>query len=62
MVDSIIQQQENTRLDMTNKYLTEKNDSTTIHIFGYDKDEVQNIGSRPWFEFRYVLAEEAEAP
>ena len=60
MVDSIIQQREETRLDLTQKYLAEKNDSTTIKILGFDKEEVLNIGSRPRFEVRYVLAEDVE--
>ena len=60
MVDSVIQQREEIRLDLTKKYLAEKNDSTTIKVFGYDKDEVLNIGSRPRFEVRYILAEDAE--
>jgi hypothetical protein len=60
MVDSVIQQREEIRLGLTRKYLTEKNDSTAIHIFDYNKDEVLNIGSRPRFEVRYILKEDAE--
>lgn len=60
MVDSVIGEREKTRLRLTEKYLAEKNDSTTIRIFGYNKDEVLNIGSRPRFEVRYVLAEDVE--
>jgi hypothetical protein len=60
MIDSVLQQREKIRLDLTRKYFTGKNDSTTIRIMGYDKDDVLNIGSRPRFEVRYVLAEDAE--
>ena len=61
-VDSVLRQREIRRMDMTKKYLTSKNDSTTIKIFGYKPDEVLNIGSRPKFEVRYILAEDAETP
>ena len=60
MVDSVILQREKTRLGLTQKYIAEKNDSTNIKVFGYDKNEVLNIGSRPRFEVRYVLAEDVE--
>ena len=60
MIDSIIEYRETIRLDLTRKYFAEKNDSTLIRIFEYDKNEVLNIGSRPRFEVRYVLAEDAE--
>jgi len=60
MIDSIIENREKIRLDLTRKYFAEKNDSTLIRIFEYDKNEVLNIGSRPRFEVRYVLAEDAE--
>ena len=60
MTDSIIEKREKTRLDLTKKYFAEKNDSTLIRIFEYDKNEVLNIGSRPRFEVRYVLGEDAE--
>ena len=60
MIDSIIEKREKTRLDLTKKYFAEKNDSTLIRIFDYDKNEVLNIGSRPRFEVRYVLGEDAE--
>jgi hypothetical protein len=59
-VDSVVASREKIRLALTNQYFTEKNDSTTIKIIGYNKDEVLNIGSRPRFEVRYVLAEDAE--
>ena len=60
MVDSVIQQREEIRLGLTRKYLSEKNDSTAIHIFDYNKDEVLNIGSRPRFEIKYQLTEDAK--
>jgi hypothetical protein len=60
MVDSVIRQREIVRLELTRKYLTERNDSTAIRISNYDKDEVLNIGSRPRFEVRYVLKEDLE--
>ncbi len=60
MIDSIIRQREKIRFDLTRNYLTSKNDSTTIRILGYQKDEVLNIGSRPRFEVRYILAEDVE--
>jgi hypothetical protein len=60
IVDSIIQQREKLRLDLTKNYLSAKNDSTTIRIFEYNSDEVLNIGSRPRFEVRYILKEDAE--
>jgi hypothetical protein len=41
-------------------YLKSKNDSTTIKVVGYNPDEVLNIGSRPRFEVKYLLAEEEE--
>jgi hypothetical protein len=60
MVDSIIQQREKIRLGLTKNYLSAKKDSTTIRIFEYNSDEVLNIGSRPRFEVRYILKEDAE--
>jgi hypothetical protein len=60
MVDSVLQQREKIRIDLTQKYLTERNDSTTIRILGYDNENVLNIGSRPRFEVKYVLSEDAE--
>ncbi len=61
MIDSVIQERELLRLNLTRNYLTEKNDSTTIQIFDYKKEEVLNIGSRPRFEIKYVLAEDVES-
>jgi hypothetical protein len=48
------------RLGITSRYFAEKNDSTTIKIIGYNKDEVLNIGSRPRFGVKYVLAEDVQ--
>jgi len=60
MIDSAIQQREMLRIDLTKQYFAEKSDSSKIRIFDYDREEVLNIGSRPRFEVRYVLAEDAE--
>ena len=57
-VDSIVDERERQRLTNVMNYLKSHNDSTTISVFGYDASEVLNIGSRPRFEVKYVLAEE----
>lgn len=59
-VDSVIQHREKIRLGITQNYLAEKNDSTSIHIFYFNEKEVLNIGSRPRFEVKYILKEDAE--
>lgn len=61
-VDSIVQLRETRRMDLTKKYLASKNDSTAIKTITYNPAEVLNIGSRPRFEVRYFLAEDAETP
>jgi hypothetical protein len=60
MIDSAIQLREKLRIDLTRQFFAQKNDSSKIRIFDYDREEVLNIGSRPRFEVRYVLAEDAE--
>jgi hypothetical protein len=60
MIDSAIQLREKLRIDLTRQYFAQKNDSSKIRIFDYNREEVLNIGSRPRFEVRYTLAEDAE--
>lgn len=60
MVDSVINEREKIRLNLTGDYLSQKNDSTTIRVFGYNSEDVLNIGSRPRFAVKYVLAEDVE--
>jgi hypothetical protein len=60
MVDSIVEQNEIIRLRNVREYLSDKNDSTSIRIFDYNPEEVLNIGSRPKFTIRYLLAEDEE--
>lgn len=60
MIDSVLQQREKVRMDLTRNYFLAKNDSTNIRIFDYNPEEVLNIGSRPRFEVKYTLAEEEE--
>lgn len=60
VADSILLMRENQRYNNVLNYLKSKNDSTTIKVVGYNPDEVLNIGSRPRFEVKYLLAEEEE--
>lgn len=60
IVDSIVDQREKQRFNNVFNYLKSHNDSTTIQVIGFNPDEVLNIGSRPRFEVKYQLAEEAE--
>ena len=60
MVDSVINEREKVRLNLTRNYLNQKSDSTTIKVLGYDSEDVLNIGSRPRFAVKYVLAEDAD--
>lgn len=59
-VDSILAEREKQRLTNVMNYLKSHNDSTTINVVGYYPNEVLNIGSRPRFEVKYVLAEEED--
>ena len=59
-VDSILAEREKQRLTNVMNYLKSHNDSTTINVVGYYPNEVFNIGSRPRFEVKYVLAEEED--
>lgn len=59
-VDSILAEREKQRLTNVMNYLKSHNDSSTINVVGYYPNEVLNIGSRPRFEVKYVLAEEEE--
>jgi len=60
-VDSTVIAREQMRINMVEDYLHQKNDSTSIRVLGYNKDEVLNIGSRPQFSIVYKLAED-ESP
>jgi hypothetical protein len=60
VADSILTVREKQRYNNVANYLKSKNDSTTIKVIGYNPDEVLNIGSRPRFEVKYLLAEEEE--
>ncbi len=60
VADSILLMREQQRYNNVLNYLKSKNDSTTIKVIGYNPDEVLNIGSRPRFEVKYLLAEEEE--
>ncbi len=60
MVDSVILDREKRRLSQTRNYLIQKNDSTAIKVLDYNGEDVLNIGSRPRFAVKYVLAEDAE--
>jgi len=58
--DSLIQVREEQRIRMVNEYLHSQNDSTSIKVLNYDRDNVLNIGSRPRFVITYQLKEDSE--
>lgn len=60
MIDSVIAQNEIQRVENVRTYLKSKNASSTIRIFEFNANEVLNIGSRPKFLIRYLLAEDEE--
>jgi len=59
VVDSILDYREKQRFNNLFNYLQSQNDSTAIRVVGYNPSEVLNIGSRPRFEIKYTLAEDA---
>lgn len=60
LVDSLIQQRESQRLKLVRDYFVNQGDSTSIRVFGYNSNEVLNMGSRPRFLIKYTLAEDAK--
>jgi len=58
-VDSVILARENMRIQLVKDYLKTANDSTSIQVLDYNKEEVLNIGSRPRFLIKYSLQENA---
>jgi len=59
-IDSIIQVREKRRVQLVEEYLHTKNDTTTIQIWPYNREEALNNGSRPQFAISYKLEEEEE--
>jgi hypothetical protein len=59
-VENTIEQRQEQRISLIKQYLETKSDSIGIVVKGYDEKDVLNIGSRPRFEVRIALAEDAE--
>lgn len=60
-VNSVIMLREQQRLQGVKNYLHSQNDSTTIQILPFNREEALNHGSRPQFAISYKLKEEDAA-